>query len=166
MASGNFRLAVLIPIFCVLLGCGSGTSSDNGGTSSSADNGAPAQPTPVPPPTGTDATITTDTVRTRSLAVCLNCHNGVTQAPDLRTAQAVKNNSTQIQFQVNNNRMPPPNSGFPLLDACQRQLLNQWILLGTPDTSSVKVNTLANCPNGLIDFDVDDGTDAAATDLD
>jgi hypothetical protein len=136
-----------------MLGCGSGKSGYDTNNSSSADNGAPAQPAPVPPPTGTDATISTDTVRTRSLAVCLNCHNGVTEPPDLRTAQAVKNNATDIQFHVNNNLMPPPNSGFPLLDACQRELLNKWIELGTPDVSTVKVTTLTNCPNGLIDFD-------------
>lgn len=124
----------------------SGSSGADGESSGGLQN-------PPTPPQGVEQTVTTDTVRARSLAVCLNCHNGVTQSPDLRTAQAVKNNSSLIQFWVNNNQMPPANSGFPLLTACQKDILNRWVQLGLPDTSTVKVSSLPNCPNGLIELD-------------
>ncbi len=134
-------------IFLFLVAC---SGSSGGGDSGNSGQSAPLPP---PPPPGVAQTISTDTVRSRSLAVCLNCHNGVTQSPDLRTAQAVKNNSSLIQFQVNNNRMPPANSGFPLLDACQKEILNTWVAFGKPDTSTVEVRSLANCPQGLVEWE-------------
>ena len=135
---------ILSGMICVIcLGC-----SGSGGGGGSDDNNA----TDTPPP-NMPQFVTTDTVRTRSLAVCLNCHNGSVQSPDLRTAQAVKANANDIQFQVNNNRMPPSDSGFPLLSACQKEILNKWIQLGRPDSSTIPVSSLTNCPAGLMSWD-------------
>jgi len=142
----NYRTTFLGPIFCCLLAC-SGSSGDG------YDSSGTSTPSPTPnPPQGSEATVNTETVRARSLAVCLNCHNGtqLPQASDLRTPEAVKANASVIQFQVNTDRMPKPGFGFPPLDACQKEILNKWIELGLPDSTTFKVNMLTNCPNGLI----------------
>jgi hypothetical protein len=131
-------------LFCFLL-CSLLCMSCNynlNGSSTGRSSTVPASEAPLTPQS--EETVETKTVQRRSLAICLDCHNGE-QEPNLSTAASIKENLNRIQFQVNNDFMPPASEGYAPLTACQKELLNRWTEMGAPDSSNIRVSSLITC---------------------
>ena len=91
-----------------------------------------------------NAFIDTTLVKTSVLTSCSQCHSGKTQ-PTLISDSDLRSHISLIQSEINSNAMPPNN---PLSD-CQKDILNKWADLGTPDTSNIQVSSLPSCMSGL-----------------
>jgi len=92
----------------------------------------------------TNAFIDNALIRTSVLTSCSQCHSGKTQ-PTLISDNDFRSHISLIQSAVNSNAMPP---NKPLSD-CQKDILNKWADLGTPDTSNIQVSSLPSCMSGL-----------------
>lgn len=66
---------------------------------------------------------------------CIICHDGVFQAPDLRTYEAVKANAqtmlNRISLEEGNPSLMP--QGGPKLDQCKIDKFDIWIQMGSPE---------------------------------
>lgn len=78
-------------------------------------------------------------------AVCLNCHSAGKKNPELTTKQSLIDNADDILSEVLDESMPPKKKGFAAFTACEKAALQKWYDLGSPDTSSTKVNSLPEC---------------------
>ncbi len=96
---------------------------------------------------GENATVDAVLVQQSVLAICLRCHAGNTN-PNLSTIDAITSQIDKIKSQVMSNQMPPSSSGYAALTDCQKDILNEWIRLGMPSTSSSKVTDLNSCKQG------------------
>lgn len=92
-------------------------------------------------------TVSAEVVQKTVLGSCLNCHSG-TKAPNLSTLDSIKQNIAKVQDEVTTNSMPPASSGYKPLSDCEKDILQEWVLEGMPDTSSKRVFDLAHCQNG------------------
>lgn len=92
-------------------------------------------------------TVNADVVQKTVLGSCKNCHSG-TQAPNLNTIGAIKDNIAKIQDEIMTNSMPPASSGYKPLSDCEKDILQEWVHEGMPDTSNKKVFDLAHCQSG------------------
>jgi len=91
-----------------------------------------------------DSLITFDLIKNGTLQNCQACHSG-SQAPDLSTFATTAQQIQRIIIRTNDNSMPPANMGYTSLSACQKALLQKWMDLGTPETSTVNVGSVAEC---------------------
>ena len=93
------------------------------------------------------STVTTILVQQSVLNVCLRCHSGTT-SPNLSSADGLRANIAKIQNEVGSNQMPPSSSGYSPLGDCQKDILQEWVAEGMPDTSTHKVSDLPHCQQG------------------
>ena len=75
-----------------------------------------------------------------NFAVCLNCHKSMFK--DIQTTQK---KLAGMVTEVNAGDMPPPKSGLPPLNSCQKALLQKWFDLGAPETSTTTLESLPEC---------------------
>lgn len=127
----------LILAFLLLTACGGG----GGGSDSDGGGGGGGG---VQTLASTDE-INTATVRSKITGVCLNCHNGTVQEPNMSTAPLLKANASRALNMLQMGRMPPDDSGFPKLTACQLAVFREWVNSGTPDESDETVGDLPGC---------------------
>ena len=106
----------------------------------SCANGKPQEPeTPIL----SEQNIGYKTVMTTALRTCSSCHTK--QDPILKNSDQYKENIENILSEIEDNFMPPEDSGLPALTQCERDILNTWVNLDMPDESNVKIKTLPSC---------------------
>ena len=95
-----------------------------------------------------NTTVDASVIQQSVLSSCTRCHAGNTN-PNLSTFAAIVSQIDRVKAQVLSNQMPPASSGYAALTDCQKDILLEWIRLGTPDTSNSKVTDLPACKQGL-----------------
>lgn len=88
--------------------------------------------------------ISFESIKTYSLSSCLKCHSG-TQSPNLSTYTDLKLHSALVTDEIATSSMPPDGSGYPLLTACQKDLYDKWVDIGSPETTNHTVSEVASC---------------------
>jgi cytochrome c553 len=109
--------------------------------------------TPVPPPVATPAPVPPGVpqfvgdhvIQKVVLGVCLHCHDAGGKQPQLNSIALIKSNIKNIVADVTADDMPSPRKGDKPLSACQKAILNKWVELQTPRTSTVSVASLPEC---------------------
>jgi nitrate reductase cytochrome c-type subunit len=99
---------------------------------------------PVTEPPITENMIDFTFVQTKT-AVCLDCHSAGQERPELTTKQSLINKANDIMIEVFDESMPAQKKGYAAFTACEKAALQKWFDLGSPDTSSTKVNSLPDC---------------------
>lgn len=84
------------------------------------------------------------TIQQSVLFTCTRCHSGTNQ-PYLGTAGDIQRNFAKVQQEVSANAMPPSDSGYRPLSACQKDILAKWAANGFPVSSTVRVLDLPSC---------------------
>jgi hypothetical protein len=72
-------------------------------------------------------------------------------SPALLTYAEIQLQLTNVIREVSADAMPPSNSGYALLTACEKAILRKWQALGAPRTSAVLVRSLPACSNRAFD---------------
>jgi hypothetical protein len=94
-------------------------------------------------------TITTETgidyltVYYFSLSACMKCHID-TQSPNLSTSKALVSEIESVQDTVNDGEMPPSESGYSSLSACQKLVLDTWVSRGMPAKDGTNLGAAGN----------------------
>ena len=92
--------------------------------------------------------ISFETMTSFSMRTCMNCHSGK-NPPDLSTLGGLKSNIAKVQEDIQISKMPPASGGYLPLTQCQKDVLQKWVDLGMPQTSSHTVGELPSCQNSF-----------------
>ena len=92
----------------------------------------------------TSATINWELIKTRVLSNCMDCHLN-NKKPNLESLSLVQQHKNEILDSVLKNRMPKASDGYPPLSDCKKEILEVWINANAPDSTDIKVSTLARC---------------------
>lgn len=78
-------------------------------------------------------------------AVCLDCHSAGQRRPELTTKDFLTSNANDVFNEIFDETMPPQKKGYTPFTACEKAALKKWFDLGSPDTSTITVNSLPEC---------------------
>ena len=95
-----------------------------------------------------EAFISYDLIRTTSLRTCSNCHSGA-EEPDLGSLTEIQNNLDLIHDETSSASMPPAELGYKALDACNQAVLDQWLSMGAPETTTLQVKSIPACSHDI-----------------
>jgi hypothetical protein len=98
----------------------------------------------VQKPISSDLRLGYSSVKEFVLNNCLNCHVGKTK-PELSTLAMIQQNVQAILAEVRSNKMPPAKEGYDPLNACQKAMIEEWVKLGLPEDSNLKVVDINDC---------------------
>lgn len=90
-------------------------------------------------------TIDWQLMQTQALQVCMQCHAG-RQNPNLSTYEQMKSQLDLVANEIESQEMPPKSSGLSPLSPCRSAVFRKWRELGAPETSTVTVATVSECP--------------------
>lgn len=92
-----------------------------------------------------DRTIDWSLMRDSVLTSCMSCHSG-TKPPQLSSRALVVGSIDKIWNEASSGAMPPAESGSPKLSPCRIAVLKKWMEMGEPESSTVRVATVPECP--------------------
>jgi Planctomycete cytochrome C len=87
-------------------------------------------------------------IQSSVLGICMRCHAG-SKNPNLSTLSNLKSHISTVLSEVDQNSMPPSDSGYAPLDDCRKSILRTWFEMGMPDSTERKVSDIASCKSGF-----------------